>query len=283
VTANATANGVAGTYTVAVVGSTTGFQLTNTAGPAAGLTVVTGGGQTAPILTPFAASIVFQVTDATGNVVSGTAITLTGPGVGASATFSPLSPVTGGNGQATVVATANAVPGGPYVVTARAGSFGTTFDLENLGPPSKVTVVSGGGQGTPIDTTFGSPIAVLVEDMSGHAIRGATVTLAAPATGASAAFLPLPAITDAGGVALITATANDDVGAYTVTVASGSATASFQLTNVFSAAAAPTHGSGCRVAPGGRGDPFALLPFASALAAAALGRLRRSRSARRRS
>ncbi len=102
-----------------------------------------------------------------------------------------------------------------------------------LGAPTSIAATSGGAQSTRISTAFGSPLAVTVRDSSNNPVPGVTVTFAGPGTGARATLSAASAITNASGVAQVTATANATNGTYNVvaTVASVGA-ASFALTNI---------------------------------------------------
>jgi predicted outer membrane repeat protein len=99
------------------------------------LAVASGGGQSAPVTTAFAAPLVVRVT-ATNPMepVAGGRVTFTAPGSGASATLSSATAVIAADGTARVTATANDT-GGAYSVTASAnGAAGTpAFALTNTG------------------------------------------------------------------------------------------------------------------------------------------------------
>jgi uncharacterized protein (TIGR03437 family) len=73
---------------------------------------------------------------------------------------------------------------------------------------------------------------VIVTETAGKPKPGVTVTFSVPRLGASATLSSNTAVTDADGLATVTATANAMAGVYTVTAAMGSLSASFELTNV---------------------------------------------------
>ena len=75
-----------------------------------------------------------RVTDAFGNPVSGALVTYTAPSSGPSATLSNGgSATTNATGCASVTATVNDIPGGPYLVTAATGTLPeVTFALDNV-------------------------------------------------------------------------------------------------------------------------------------------------------
>jgi hypothetical protein len=142
----------------ATSGSTTigSAQVTFTAGSPASVVVVSGTGQSAVVTTAFAAPLVVKVEDAFGNAVSGTTVTASAPGSGASASLSP-PPVTGANGMTSLSATANAVAGGPYnVVVSVPGATAATFTLTNTAGTATVTL------GDLAQTYSGLPEAVTV-------------------------------------------------------------------------------------------------------------------------
>jgi len=237
----ATANATPGTYTVsAILAALTPavFTLTNV-GPPASITYVNGGNgtdpQLAPISTAFAASLVALVKDASGNVVPGATVTYTSvPVAGASATISGVT-VTDAAGMSSATATANATIGA-YTVTASLAGVATpaVFSLQNISTgPAAVFVVSGSPQIAPLSTLYGSPLVVAVGDAAGNALSGVKVTFAAPITGASATLSAATAVTDASGLASITATANATGGpvAVAASVAGVATPATFNLTN----------------------------------------------------
>ena len=237
-----TGNAKAGSYnviaSVAGLGTTATFTLTNLTGPPAAITFTSGGGQSATVNTAFGKLMVATVTDAGGNLVSGASVTFTAPATGASGSFtgSPTV-VTIANGQASSPTfTANTIVGA-YSVTASAGvTTPATFLLTNtVGAVSSIAVSSGSGQTTATSAAFTNPLAAIVKDSFGNPVPGVAVTFTPPASGPGGAFTTVnTAITNASGVATSTTfTANATAGAFTVTAsASGAATpAVFSLTN----------------------------------------------------
>ena len=245
-TATVTANGTAGgpyTVTAAAGSVTAAFSLTNNANPPASMTVNSGSGQSAQIKTAFAAPLSVTVKDASNNPLSGISVTFTGPASGAGIA-APVTATTNASGVATATVTANLTVGGPYTVTAAAGSVNAAFQLTNtVGPVTSLTVASGSGQTAVINAAFASPLVVTAKDEGGNLVTGATVTFTGPASGAGIAA-PATATTNASGVASATVTANGTSGAYTVTAASGSASATFSLTNTVNPPASVTVNSG---------------------------------------
>jgi hypothetical protein len=132
----ATANAIAGSYTVtasaAGVASPASFSLTNNAGAPTSIVVVTGSPQSATVAQSFASPLVVVVEDAEGNPVAGVSVTFAAPASGPSAALSSLTATTGSNGQASVMATANAIAGSYTVTTSIAGvASPASFSLTN--------------------------------------------------------------------------------------------------------------------------------------------------------
>jgi hypothetical protein len=97
-----------------------------------------------------------------------------------------------------------------------------------------LVVSSGSGQTATVGQVFAAPlVAVLTENFADAPRPGATISFSAPAMGASAAISSSTAVTDANGLASITATANNIAGSYAVTTTALGVTpaASFSLTN----------------------------------------------------
>ena len=96
-----------------------------------------------------------------------------------------------------------------------------------------ITVSGGNGQGTPVNTALAEALQVRVASAYNEPVDGGVVTFSVLGTGAGATLSSSAASIGAGGVAWVTATANDNVGSYTITAsASGVATpGSFTLSN----------------------------------------------------
>ena len=135
--AGVSANTVDGSYvvTASVPGlGTLNFNLTNTAGAAASMNVVSGSGQSAKLGVAFANPLIVSVVDTYGNAVAGTTVTFALPGSGASATFAGgmNTAVSGADGLAASVALSANNVAGSYVVTASApGLSDKSFALNN--------------------------------------------------------------------------------------------------------------------------------------------------------
>lgn len=115
-----------------------------------------------------------------------------------------------------------------------------SLDATAINPVSgQIAATSGTPQSTTVADAFADPLEVRVTDIAGDPVPGVTVTFAAPASGASAAFSSDTAITDGNGMASVTATANIVAGSYAVTasVEGVDTPASFSLTNLAGAPA----------------------------------------------
>jgi hypothetical protein len=143
---------------------------------------------------------------------------------------------TDGSGNANFLFTVGA-PLGAGVVTATATNL-TTGDTSEFsaGPPVLLTASAGTGQGTTVNTLFGSPLTALVTDAYNDPTAGIPVTFTAPALGASVTFgtsLTAQATTNSFGLATSPAmTANTVAGSYSVSAAFGGMFTSFGLQNI---------------------------------------------------
>jgi hypothetical protein len=117
----------------------------------ASVTITAGGTQNAPINTAFGTALTVVVKDAGGVVIPSQSVTFTAPSSGASGTFSNSSNTITANtnsttpvGQLSETFTANGTAGGPYSVTAKAGSVSASpaFMLTNTGTAATVTNVT---------------------------------------------------------------------------------------------------------------------------------------------
>jgi streptogramin lyase len=258
VTANATAGSYSVTASVPGVATPAAFALTNSVGTAGAITATAGSGQSAPIDTSFASPLSAKVTDSGGNAIANATVTFTAPGSGASGTFAggaaTTTAATNSSGVATSPAfTANA-RAGSYTVTASVAGVNTpaAFTLTNtVGSAASITAISGGGQSTPVNTTFAAALAALVKDSGGNPVAGATVIFLAPGSGAGGTFtgasVSVTTTTNSAGIATSSSfVANGNAGGYFVTaaVAGVAASASYSLTNTAGPPASVTVVSG---------------------------------------
>jgi hypothetical protein len=123
--------------------------LTVVPGKPATIAVSAGTPQSAVVGTAFATPLAAKVTDASGNPVTGAAVTFTAPSSGASGTFangtSIAAATTASDGVATASSfTANATVGGPYTVTATVTGAAepADFALSNMAAPTQTQLGS---------------------------------------------------------------------------------------------------------------------------------------------
>ena len=246
----ATANGIAGAYSV--TGSVAGasgaiFSLANNAGPPASIAATSGIAQTAAVDTQFAALQV-TVRDSTGNPVAGAPVDFAAPSSGSFATLSATTALTNTSGVASVTATARGAAGA-YTVAASVGGVASpaSFNLTNSpGAPASISVAAGSPQSASVNSAFGSPLQVTVRDSGSNLVSGATVSFSTPASGARAVLSSATAVTNAAGLATITATANTVAGSYSVSAAVSGVTtpATFALSNLAGVQASITAAGG---------------------------------------
>ena len=131
----ATANTVAGSYTIIVSsGSLTLLvKLTNKAASAAVVTVVSGDGQAIVVGSPATLALVYTVTDSFGNAVDPRGATFVSPPSGPAATVGPVA-LTGVPGQGRVTVAANSTVGN-YTITLNAGSATIRLSFSNVPVP----------------------------------------------------------------------------------------------------------------------------------------------------
>ena len=207
------------------------------------ITASSGTPQSATAGTQFASALQATVKDANNNPVSGVTVTFTAPVMGAGATFSGSERDSHYECQRHRHSTA---PDGQYPCgrlrgnryRVGAGAI-ASFNLTNIAPPpASISAKAGTPQSATVSTAFVSALQAIVKDANSNPLSGITVTFAAPATGASAAFggiATATAVTNASGIATAPAlTANSQAGGYMVTasVAGLGAAASFSLTNL---------------------------------------------------
>lgn len=198
--------------------------------------IVQGSGQSAAAGTGFGVPLQMLVTGADDLPMAGVPVTFTAPVGGASAFVTGSPALTNAAGIAEAAAVANTVAG-TYSVNGfvQGTPAGAAFTLTNTaGPAFTISANSGGGQTAPIGAQFPLPLQALVRDNNGNPVSGATVAFTAPAAGASAALSAATAVTNASGLASVTATANTTGGSYNVvaTAAGVAPAAQFGLINI---------------------------------------------------
>ncbi len=238
-----TANTVAGTYNVtAKAGSvSTSFLLTNLGGAPASMNIYAGNNQNGSLNTAFSTPLAVQLVDTYGNPAGGSVTFILSPGTsGASGTFTgAASPIasTGVNGIATAPShTANGTIGSFNVLAfyfSGGAQLYQSFTLTNTTAiPAAISALSGTPQSTSAGTAFATALTAKVTDAGNNPLAGFSVNFTAPSSGAGAALSSPSAITNASGIATVTATANAIGGTYNVTAAIGGHTATFVLQNI---------------------------------------------------
>jgi Putative binding domain, N-terminal len=216
--ANLTANGTIGIYSVTV--STPGvpsltISVRNVGNPAS-MTVNSGASpQSAHAYNAFGVGLGVTIRDSFGSPVPGVTVTFTAPASGPSGTITTYLNPTDSNGVTAPQFTANAIVGGPYIVTAASAGVPTVkFSLTNLPSLLFITVNDPSTQyeSAEISTAFPLPLGVTVTDSGGNVVPGSSVTFTAPTSGPSGTFsnhsTSITILTDSGGVASPTFTAN---------------------------------------------------------------------------
>jgi hypothetical protein len=207
--------------------ATASFNETATAGPAAALTLVSGGGQTGTVATALPNPIAVAARDAGGNVVPGVAITFADGGAGG--VFSPNPATTAASGQVSVSYTlpmkASTIP-----VSATAASLQLDFSEKSVaGTPATVNYVSGSGQTALPSTTLPNPLVVSVKDQYGNLVAGASVTFSDNGAGGTFSSATVP--TGSNGRASVTYTTGSKTGKVSISATvPGATSASFSET-----------------------------------------------------
>jgi adhesin/invasin len=244
----ATANQTSGAFqvTAATAGATqpATFNLTNVPGTANKLLFVqqptdTTAGQ------PITPAVTVQLQDNFGNAVATAGVSVSiqsNPVVGRlRALRGTATASTDATGKATFD-TLILDQAGKYTLTAEASGVtsatSTQFTI-TAGGAAAIQATGGTPQSTTINTAFANPLQATVADGFGNPVSGVTVSFTAPGAGASATLSAPLAVSDAAGHAIVTATANNIAGGYTVTAAASgvSGAAAFALTNIAAAGA----------------------------------------------
>ena len=220
-----TANGIAGSYTVAASSQygSVSFALTNTAaGTPARLVAVSPVKQTATVAGRYRQAPAVKVLDGDGSPVAGVSVTFTltastsssACGTSSSAGSAADASFAGGAAQASATSNASGIATSPaltangeagtFTASAALGSSGGSephggtstssiapalFTLTNLaGKPAKLTPGVGSTQSTAAGSAFSIRLAVIVTDAQKNPVPGALITFSAPTHGASGRF-----------------------------------------------------------------------------------------------
>ncbi len=222
-----TANGGLGCYqltaTIATVVVTPTFDLCNT-GANTFTVLPASNNQTTLVNTAFGNVLQVQLKNSSNVAVSGVTVSFSKPANGASATLSPTSGTTDGSGVIFVNATANGIAGAYQLLVSAPGTTPTIIKLNNSAPANAAAALAV-DVNTPqygyVTKPFTGPIIIHVTDFFNNPVTGVTVNFALtpdPATGATATFSALTAVTNAQGNAQVTAIANGFVGQYSMKV-----------------------------------------------------------------
>ncbi|HET9794665.1 MAG TPA: hypothetical protein VFS34_09400, partial [Thermoanaerobaculia bacterium] len=222
----ATANPVAGAFTVGATApglAPVSFSLSNSnvASAAAQITLdLLTSPQSQLINQPFSFPLKVQVLDSGSNPVSGATVayTVLSAANGAAADLSAATATTDGSGFAQVTATANGLVGSYSVkvaIQSNASVAPQNISLRNYAPlPHFMALAGGTPQTTAILTTFGQKLSVRLTDTQGNPTPQVLVYFVTPTSGPSATLSANAVLTDANGVAEVTATANGTPGSY---------------------------------------------------------------------
>jgi hypothetical protein len=151
---------------------------------------------------------------------------LTGKGDG---TFQPPGSVYSGSSPVLLVADFNG-DGKADLLVDNGGSV-SIFPGAAPGTGYQMTATGGTPQSTPLGAAFSAPLEVTLVN-NGVPVSGVTVTFTAPSYYA-AMLSSATAITDASGVARVTAIASENPGSYVVTATAQGLLVSFSLTNIY--------------------------------------------------
>lgn len=238
----------AGLHTLAVTDGTISGQQDNIVvmpGSPAHLTILSGTPQTAVVNTPFGQPLKVQVSDAYGNMVSGSSVVFAAPFSGPSGTFggTPIAWIgTDLQGVAEATGFMAGTKAGSFTVTAAAtaGAATATFQFTNRpGSAAALAPVPGTSpQSATVGTVYAVPLRAQVTDAYGNPLQvpGVKVTFTAPPSGPSGTFAgssKVTVVTNANGKALAPPfLANKKAGSFAVAAAaSGFANTGFELTN----------------------------------------------------
>lgn len=203
------------------------ITITVTPGPPGVINILQGNNQSGTPGQQLPLALVAQVTDAFGNVLTGTPVTWTvSPANGV--TLSNVSTATDSSGRASVLATLGNTSG-PVQVTVTAGTATQTFTLTVNVTVGGIAATSGNNQTALTGAAFGSPLVVTVTDTKGNPVVGATVMFAV--TAGSANLGSSTATTNSSGQASTTVTAGTSAGPITITATTGTFSTTFSLTS----------------------------------------------------
>jgi Big-like domain-containing protein len=190
--ARAFGNGVSGTVA-------TMLNATALAGTGSTLALVSGDGQTGPVLSALADSLVVKVSDAVGNPVSGVEVLWSASGGGS---ISPASVTTGADGLAAAERVLGPTSGTQTAQAAATGLAGSPVTFtQTAGPanPTSLVYVSGNLQTAPAGFMLADTLLVRLVDDNDNGVGGKPVTWVVATGGGS--VTPVNSTTNANGYA----------------------------------------------------------------------------------
>jgi hypothetical protein len=199
--------------------------------PAAGMALVSGGGQTGRVGTSLSASAVVRVAAADGVGVPGVSVNFAAPAGGA---VGSSSVTTDANGTAATSLKLGTLAG-PQSFAAAAGAFSAAIPAIALpDDPAAIVAVSGGGQVDTVRHALKAPLIAKVTDQFSNAVPNVAVSWSKSGAGALGAA---SSTTNADGLASVGYTLGPTVGGETITASAAGAGVSFAVQAL---AAAPT-------------------------------------------
>lgn len=152
--------------------TTTSFSEIAAAGPAAEISLVSGGYQKGTVATVLPAPIVVSVRDPYNNLMPNAAVNFTD---NSSGTFNPTTATTNSSGQASSYYTLPTKVAS-ITLTATTGTYQTITSEQSLaGSAASVNYVSGNNQSAQPNQQLSLPLVVSVNDQYGNAVSGVTV------------------------------------------------------------------------------------------------------------
>ncbi|MDX2179610.1 MAG: Ig-like domain-containing protein [Bryobacteraceae bacterium] len=222
-------NVLGNTQLTVVVGESNSFVYTYNIrvipGAPARLEIVQGDGQSGNPGTTTPRALVVRVLDAAGNPLSGVPVTWT--------IVSGDGQLTGVSGNSDIEGRASALVrfgSTPGTITIRAATEGlsASFTATNNVAIGSFTIASGNNQSSNVNAQFAQPLTVRLANAAGAPIAGATIAFAV--TNGPVTLSAATAVTDAQGLASVTARAGATTGTAAVTATLGSSVLTFTLT-----------------------------------------------------
>lgn len=194
----------AGTFAV-------GIPENATAGDAASIAAVAGGGQTDTVRHALPSPLIVRVADQFKNPVPGATVAWAKTGGGS---LSAATSVTGADGNASIGYTMGSVPGSETISASVGGVSGSVSFTERAvaAAPANIEIVSGGIQTGVVNAALDAPFVVRVSDVAGNPTQGATVRWST-----TSGSIATTSTTDASGQASTTLTLAKIAGGATVT------------------------------------------------------------------